>query len=692
MNERTAETTAPRPVLRPGDWVHFDGDDRQIVALAGTSVRLRAAGGAESVVLAAHLMGAPDFAVVDGEPLPQLEPFGLLDSLPTEALEAAKEWERHVVEVSTGLLPGAPPGTMPRPEYDPATRTLAQRDEAKAAELTTAGRPVSARTVRRFRLRHAEQGLWGLVDQRAVREWQATGRADARVVAAVAEAIDAETATSTGTRSRLIRRVTKSLEETYGPKAVPLPGRTTFYKLIEVLSTGRHTFGSAVTRRQLSNRPDGPFTPTLAARPGEQIQIDSTPLDVMVLLDSGVAVRADLTIAVDVATRTICAAVLRPVGTKAVDASLLLAKMLVPEPMRPGWSESLRMSASRLPHLQLMGIDARMEEAAARPVIVPDGVVIDGGRVFISETFMRACTRLGISVQRARPRTPTDKAIVEATFASINTLFTQHLAGHTGSDATRRGDSVERHAAWTVPELQDLLDEWLITWQHRPHDALRDPYFPRRVMSPNDKYASLVAAAGYLPLVLSGEDYLELLPVKWRAINAYGIRIDYRTYDCPELGPYRRQHSGITTKKGLWEVHYDPYDLSQVFVRTTGGWITVPWTHRAMVTGPFADFTWQHARRLTVEAGLDSTHETDVARVLDDLLARAQAGPAGRRSERIIARTKVAAATHQPPSRHPANKVDEPDAADEADDVRESSATVIPFGIFDAHAEAEKWI
>lgn len=36
---------------------------------------------------------------------------------------------------------------------------------------------------------------------------------------------------------------------------VPLPGRTTFYRLIEALSIGRHTFGSAVTRRQAANRP-----------------------------------------------------------------------------------------------------------------------------------------------------------------------------------------------------------------------------------------------------------------------------------------------------------------------------------------------------------------------------------------------------------------------------------------------------
>jgi hypothetical protein len=54
-----------------------------------------------------------------------------------------------------------------------------------------------------------------------VRAWEATGRADARLVAAAREVIDAETDTSTGTRSRLIRRVTKAVEATYGPGVVP---------------------------------------------------------------------------------------------------------------------------------------------------------------------------------------------------------------------------------------------------------------------------------------------------------------------------------------------------------------------------------------------------------------------------------------------------------------------------------------
>jgi hypothetical protein len=62
---------------------------------------------------------------------------------------------------------------------------------------------------------------------------------------------------------------------------------------------------------------------------GEWTEIDSTPLDVRVVLDDGTVDRVELTGLVDQATRTIAAAVLRPT-TKAVDASLLLAWALTP--------------------------------------------------------------------------------------------------------------------------------------------------------------------------------------------------------------------------------------------------------------------------------------------------------------------------------------------------------------------------
>lgn len=125
-------------------------------------------------------MAAPDFAVTGGDPVPGIEPFELLDSLPEEALAAARDWERHVVEVETGVPSSTEPGTAPRPGYDPQVWTVAQRIPAKAEELG-----VTSRTVERMRARYADQGLWGMVDRRTARARDATGRADARLVAVV---------------------------------------------------------------------------------------------------------------------------------------------------------------------------------------------------------------------------------------------------------------------------------------------------------------------------------------------------------------------------------------------------------------------------------------------------------------------------------------------------------------------------
>ena len=128
-------------VLRPGDLVRYDGGDHQVIALAGTS---------ESVVLLAYLMASPGFAVIDGAPAPWVEPFGLLEGLSVKVLEEAREWERHIVEVETGLPPNPLPGATPRAGFDPASTTIAERDQAKAAELGATLRTVQTRRATAF--------------------------------------------------------------------------------------------------------------------------------------------------------------------------------------------------------------------------------------------------------------------------------------------------------------------------------------------------------------------------------------------------------------------------------------------------------------------------------------------------------------------------------------------------------------
>ncbi len=247
-------------------------------------------------------------------------------------------------------------------------------------------------------------------------------------------------------------------------------------------------------------------------------------------------------------------------------------------------------------------------------------------------------------------------------FSSLGTLFCQFAAGYLGRSADRRGRHVEGQPLWSLMQMQDLLDEWLISvWQNRAHDGLRDPLHPQRTFSPNQKYAALIEAAGYVPVPLSAEDHIELLPAVWRAVNAYGIKISHRTYDAPELNPIRQQRSGVAARKGLWEVRHDPYDVSRVFVRGPGGWITCPWKYLEKVLAPFGELAWDHVSGRLAAQGQPGPSELERAQAVDDLLRRAYHGPpddpgteaasTGRpqrrplaRDRRVAARTRAATA------------------------------------------------
>ena len=98
---------------------------------------------------------------------------------------------------------------------------------------------------------------------------------------------------STRTAAFVFRRTREILAEEDGDGPAALPSESTLYRLFARLEAGRHTTGSARTRRSLGARPDGPFGQVPAAAPGDVMQIDSTPLDVLVRLDNGVTGRVE---------------------------------------------------------------------------------------------------------------------------------------------------------------------------------------------------------------------------------------------------------------------------------------------------------------------------------------------------------------------------------------------------------------
>ncbi|WP_375401777.1 Mu transposase C-terminal domain-containing protein [uncultured Amnibacterium sp.] len=697
--------TVSRPArLVTGDEVGWRGSLFTISAVTEGSVALASVTGEVFAVSVAELLTDPGFTVSRPKRV-RLPPRGVLEGLPQEVVARAQWWEAHVVELLHGVRPDSPPGTAPAGEYDPLRRTLRAREAAKVAELEVAGETASLTTVRRMRRRYQADGLLGLVDGRLTREF-ASG-VDERVITAIEKAVADETDRSTGTVTRLRRKVVQILAAEYGidPGEV-MPPRTTFYRLVAQISASRHTFGSAPTRRSLAQRPDGPFGAVTVLRAGEWCPIDSTPLDVRVVLDDGTVDRVELTMLVDIATRTIPAAVLRPT-TKAVDASLLLAKSLTPEAMRPGWADALRMSRSVLPHQRMVALDERLRHAAARPVIVPETLICDHGMVYLSQAFRAACRAMGVNFQPTHEGSPWEKGTVERTFASVASMFAQYVAGYVGRSVDRRGTNADQGAVWSMVELQDLLDEWIVAhWQNRPHDGLRHPLTPGAALTPNEQYAALLEVTGFVPVPLTADDYIALLPVTWRVINAYGIKINRRTYDCAALNPYRGQSSGVAVQKGRWEIHYDPYDVTRIWVRNhpDGGWITVAWTHLRNTPMPFGEAAWSQAREILSRRGGDRVTETEIAGAVEALLDKAEHGPdptpaasprpkpaTTKRDRRVAARTR---ATAEPAWPRPVAEPDPgPADSDEAGDGDEHDglAAVIPLAVFDAHEEAKKW-
>ncbi|MEU9255484.1 hypothetical protein AB0D66_27015 [Streptomyces sp. NPDC048270] len=169
------------------------------------------------------------------------------------------------------------------------------------------------------------------------------------MIAAVKQALEEQRGRSSGTLSRLRRQVDWLLQDAHGTGTVLVPPATTFNRLVRAVAEQEGLALTAAEERRRASRPLPVFTPSVATLPGELVMLDSTLLDVMVVCEDGRGRRPELTMAVDVATRSITAAVLRPKGTKAADAAVLLAQTLVPHPMRPTWPDYLSMAASVIP-------------------------------------------------------------------------------------------------------------------------------------------------------------------------------------------------------------------------------------------------------------------------------------------------------------------------------------------------------
>ncbi|WP_157877358.1 Mu transposase C-terminal domain-containing protein [Streptomyces odonnellii] len=448
-----------------------------------------------------------------------------------EILEQARWWEQHITEVISGLPLGSAPDAMPRSEYDPASRSLSQREAAKAAELTAAGMSgASARTVRRRRQRYQADGIDGLIDGRAVRERAPGVHQDPRVLDVLLTLMAEEVRQRGTTSAEAYRRsVGRMLDMRYGIGAVPLPSRSTFQRLVKMIRN-QHGDARGITLIDKNG--------IRLSRPGERVLVDTFELPLPSHLADPSLRSVRMTVAIDELTHTICTLMVH-LPHDGVDAPTLLARLCGPPALRTAYGSG--------------------EERAAVPLILPETLVLDGSRMRRGREFLNECRALGIRIEKRRP---VEKAGGERIASRLVTLFSAELTALTGDTSH---DDVA-----LISWLQDRAERWVESvWQHQPQWKLQATGGRRRHATPSSAYEACVARLGWVHLPLGRQARLRLLPSVTRQVTEGGVFVKGHRYFHVELASLRSTRPV--------EVRFDPYDLRQVWVRTRADvWLQAP--------------------------------------------------------------------------------------------------------------------
>ncbi|RJQ83399.1 transposase [Pseudonocardiaceae bacterium YIM PH 21723] len=598
-----------------GTRFQYDGEVVEVVELlsttAGNEVVLKNATGQRIRVSVRELLTSDRARIIPTSPGPSADDpqelaSVLLASLTDLERQQLLERAAHVREVLTGYRSGmaelAAEGE-PRPDFEPGL-PLTTRYRSKAAELN-----VTMRTVQQWVSHFHRNGEAGLLPAKDLAKSSSTDRIDQRWAETALEVMVEHTAESKPSRTNVIDRTNARVIARFGREVVKPPSRATAFRILEGLERRHPTFRLSTKRnRDIADRPDEAYGKLRPTRPGEYVLMDTTRLDVFALDPVTLRwINSELTVAMDWYDRCVVGLRLTPVSTKSVDAASVLYQAFRPRPARFDWPAHAVWPEHGIPRSVLMDTTAIERPGAASPAVVPETIVVDHGKIYVSEHLTSVCQRMGISIQPARLRTGRDKGPVERFFRTLREDLLQALPGYKGPDVHSRGVNPEGDAFFFLDELEAIIREWVATvYHHRPHSSLLDPHLPKLRMSPAMMFEHGVARAGYIEVPRDPDLGYEFLKTEWRTIQHYGVEIDGRRYNGPILKLKENEDSPYGKANGRWPFQVDPDDITRVYLRAPDPhepdsrprWHTLRWEHAPSLDMPLSEDALQFARKL----------------------------------------------------------------------------------------------
>lgn len=594
----TAETLD----LTVGADLWFEGDRWVVAEHEGATVRLTHGDQVRRVAVASLIGSATPFdePEVSSSEKSELD-VTLLSALP----KAKREKAIHQSEViAQAITDGATSGDM---------------GEAYAAAAALLD--VSERTLYRMVANYRKQGPAGLVDARTLRDTRRSiDPAWDEICTAVLVSYRDR---STPSRKTVIRETNKTYRSKHPERQVPSDASA--YRRVKELDTGRYTFGDAKQRRSVAHRPAPPYGRLKALRPGEFFVLDTNRLDVFAMEPvSGRWTNVELTVAMDARTRCAGGLRLRPVAARSMDVASVIHQTLTPQQ----WG--------RKPDSPVGPYAGVPDQIGPDLSMVPDTIVVDHGKVYLSEHVLSVCDRLGINVQPARPYTPTDKPIIERFFRTLRQGLLEHLPAYKGPDIASRGKDIESGAFYYVTELEQLIREWVGIYHETPHDGLCDPHLPHVNLTPRQMFERDMAQSGVLRIPATQDLAMEFLEVEWRGIHHYGVDVNSMRYDGPGLNAYRAKKSDYGgAHPGKWPIMVDRDDVRFVYFKdpVSGLWHQLEWEHAHAINAPFSADAAAYTRRVSIQ----DPRLADPADALDELLAAWSKQAVIERRDRVLA-------------------------------------------------------
>lgn len=303
-------------------------------------------------------------------------------------------------------------------------------------------------------------------------------------------------------------------------------------------------------------------------RPLEVVEIDHTPLDILLVHKDGSPNKGDgrkskkkthrvwLTVALCTTSR------------------MIIGWYISPD--RPSWTAVMTCLRMGILPKDFTGMGCR----SPHPVFgVPEVLKLDNGKEFHSRSLRAAAAQLRTELRWTARRKPRLKGKVERVIGTINRDFLAFLAGRTFRDVRERGDyPSERRATFTLEEINRLFARWVVDIYHnRPHYGMMG-------RTPLQRWDDLSGFGVRLP-PSAAELFAILALVVERTVTREGVTFLGLTYHSDEIEAMQRRRGHHLGR--MYMVKVDPLDLSQVLVldEEKGRWLEVPCEYPELAEG-----------------------------------------------------------------------------------------------------------